>query len=56
MTIAKKTAMNASLIAPGIILGLSLILAAEARKPPVPCEPYAEVCRHRSDCSQCKHC
>jgi len=21
-----------------------------------PCEPYAEVCRHCSDCSTCKHC
>ena len=54
MTIAKKTAMNSTLIASGIILGLSLMLAAGTRKPPGPCEPYAEVSRHCSDCSQCK--
>lgn len=27
-----------------------------AKRPIGPCEPYAETCRHCSDCSTCKHC
>lgn len=31
-------------------------LAGVKTKPVGPCEPYAEVCRHCTDCSKCKHC
>jgi hypothetical protein len=29
---------------------------AKAKRFIGPCEPYAEVCRHCSDCSRCRHC
>jgi len=38
------------------LASLTLLLCAFAAKPIGPCEPYAEVCRHCTDCSKCKHC
>lgn len=45
-----------------LLITLAFATAAAAgvmvakRRPVGPCEPYAEVCRHCTDCSTCKHC
>lgn len=50
--------MKPLLASVGLLLSvIGLTLSAPAKKKPVgPCEPYAEVCRHCTDCSKCKHC
>jgi hypothetical protein len=34
----------------------AVMMSKKVRKPVGCCEPYAEVCRHCTDCSQCRHC
>lgn len=37
-------------------LAFVILISAFTSKPIGRCEPYAEVCRHCTDCSTCKHC
>ncbi len=47
--------MKLTLILP-LLLGAVVIAAVPKKRAIGPCEPYAEVCRHCTDCSACKHC
>jgi len=39
-----------------VSLTLGCVLGHALKPVPGPCEPYAEVCTHWTDCTQCHHC